>query len=249
MKIHSESQETASDNFNHAVLNSKSETILSVTMENIVLLTGLQLIKNQFLAMLMKKTTCVIRTYVLQFVQILIPVVFLVMTITVVRNSNRLGDLPSLPITLDTYDNPVTLVEDLASSNYSQMYLATLQGHEVQIVDNITSTMLKLVRQRTQKVKIDSLFQTETIPATVGRRYIVGATFDATHEGLITVITAWFNNNPFHSPPLALGLVLNLIFKEIVGDQSSISFVNHPLPYTTESKVTTSHSTRTNPSC
>ena len=72
-------------------------------------------------------------------------------------------------------------------------------------------------------------------------RYIVGATFDSAYAGFITVITAWFNNNPYHSPPLALGLVLNLIFKEVVGNQGSISFVNNPLPYTAESKVPGSH--------
>ncbi|XP_063925793.1 phospholipid-transporting ATPase ABCA3-like isoform X3 [Zophobas morio] len=193
-----------------------------LTIENIVLLTGSQLIKNQFLAMLMKKTLSVIRTYVLQFIQILMPVAFLVVAIIVSRNSNRPGDLPSLPITLDSYDKPVTLVEELVSSKYSQMYLNTLKGYEVQKVDNITSTMLRL---------------TETIPATVRMRYIVGATFDSAYAGFITVITAWFNNNPYHSPPLALGLVLNLIFKEVVGNQGSISFVNNPLPYTAESKV------------
>ena len=119
-----------------------------MTIENIVLLTGSQLIKNQFLAMLMKKTLSVIRTYVLQFIQILMPVAFLVVAIIVSRNSNRPGDLPSLPITLDSYDKPVTLVEELVSSKYSQMYLNTLKGYEVQKVDNITSTMLRLVRQK-----------------------------------------------------------------------------------------------------
>lgn len=64
------------------------------------------------------------------------------------------------------------------------------------------------------------------------RRYIIGATF---HEG--NNITAWFNNEPYHSPPLALEYALNSIVSEVLGDDHAIHISNHPLPYTLDTKV------------
>ncbi|RZC40676.1 ATP-binding cassette sub-family A member 3-like, partial [Asbolus verrucosus] len=187
-----------------------------LTIENTVLLTGFNLIQNQFMAMLMKKTLSVVRTWILQFIQILMPVAFLIIAIIVSRNMNKSGDLPKLSLTLDSYNDPITLIEVSPGDIYGQLYKETLEGYEVETVPNITETMLNL---------------TETVPSTVRMRYIVGATF--THNNII----AWFNNNPYHSPPLALGLALNVVYKKLVGKNHSINFANYPLPYTADTKV------------
>lgn len=65
------------------------------------------------------------------------------------------------------------------------------------------------------------------------RRYIIGATF---HDG--DKITGWFNNEPYHSPPLSLQYVLNSVLVKEVGVDYSIQFSNHPQPYTLDTKVT-----------
>lgn len=63
-------------------------------------------------------------------------------------------------------------------------------------------------------------------------RYICGATFAPDHS-----ITAWFNNEPFHSPPLALQLVMNSILRKQVSPRHQINIYNHPLKYTLSTKV------------
>jgi len=63
------------------------------------------------------------------------------------------------------------------------------------------------------------------------QKYIVGATFDEER------ITAYFNNQPYHGPPLALSMVHNAILKSYKGDDYGILVVNHPLPYQGVDKV------------
>lgn len=74
-------------------------------------------------------------------------------------------------------------------------------------------------------------FQTEEFPSIVKMHYIVGATFSNDN------ITAWYNGDPYHSMPLALGLVLNTILKKNHYKNHSIVFNNHPLPLTLEAEV------------
>ncbi|EFA12132.2 ATP-binding cassette sub-family A member 3-like Protein [Tribolium castaneum] len=163
-------------------------------------LTGFKLMTNQFLAMLMKKNLSLKRTWILLFIQILIPVVILTMAILTGKYSNKSRNLPKLLITLDSYRNPVTLFEDKANNSISALY-------------------------------------TKTVPSTVRLRYIVGASFDKPLGSFLTTITAWFNNRPYHSPPLALGLVLNVVYKHLAGQNRSIKWANHPLPFTADSKM------------
>jgi len=63
------------------------------------------------------------------------------------------------------------------------------------------------------------------------QKYIVGAIFGEDR------ITAFFNNQPYHGPPLALSMVHNAILKSYKGDDYGILVVNHPLPYQGVDKV------------
>lgn len=74
------------------------------------LLTGFALKRNQILAMLMKKSLSTIRSWILFLIQIIIPVVFLIIAIVVTRNTDTSRDLPEIDLTLDAYDNPITVV-------------------------------------------------------------------------------------------------------------------------------------------
>lgn len=111
-------------------------------------LTGLALIKNQFLAMFMKKCLSVARTRLLQLIQVLIPVTFLIVALVVSRNmdKNKTSDLPKLPLTLESYNDPVVLIQSNFNDFYSRSYLESVKGHQVKNVTSITQTMLDLVR-------------------------------------------------------------------------------------------------------
>lgn len=65
----------------------------------------------------------------------------------------------------------------------------------------------------------------------VNRYYVVGC------EVLADRVTAWFNNQPYHSAPLALNLVHNALLKSMLGQSYRISVTNRPWEYSSEAKA------------
>ncbi|RZC38259.1 ABC tran, AAA 21 and/or SbcCD C domain containing protein, partial [Asbolus verrucosus] len=198
-------------------------SVVSVSSKKLRFSTGFDLIMNQFIAMFMKKLLSIFRTWILQFIQILIPVSFLMIAIIVSRNMNKhkYGNLPKLLLVLDSYKNPITLVEDDGINPFSKFYFESLKDYDVSKVPSINTTMLEI---------------TKNFRARSRKRYIVGASF--MQEGRnITTIKAWFNNDPYHAAPLALALVLDAIYKKFLGKDHKITFANYPLPFSSDTKV------------
>lgn len=81
--------------------------------------------------------------------------------------------------------------------------------------DNMRSYLLRLTKQN---------------QVVVNRFYMVGC------EVLTNGVTAWFNNQPYHSAPLALNLVHNGLVKSMLGNDFSISVTNRPWEYSSEAK-------------
>ncbi|KAJ8964470.1 hypothetical protein NQ317_016593 [Molorchus minor] len=189
---------------------------------------GWGLLGNQFVAMTIKKLISNLRSWILLSIQIAMPVLFLIIAIVVSRTNQDTGNLPAMPLTLNRFENPITVVQNISdSNNYANIYQNVLTdlNHHVQYVDNITGEMIELSR---------------TTPNTVRRRYIAGASFDTGSILGVSVpsITTWFNNDPYHSPAIALGLVLNAMFRQMLNCSTcGIEFTNSPLPFTATTQV------------
>lgn len=69
----------------------------------------------------------------------------------------------------------------------------------------------------------------------VNERYIFGMEADTIFNN--TVLRIHYNNQPYHSFPTALSLVQNAVIKTMTKNRYSITFVNYPLPYVPEEKV------------
>lgn len=94
----------------------------------------------------MKKILVLKHAWGLHFIQILIPVVFTIMTILIARNTNSYKDLPRLPLSLDSYKNSLTLIQKSTENGYSQNYQEILKNNRMVFTTNITKTVLHLVR-------------------------------------------------------------------------------------------------------
>lgn len=66
----------------------------------------------------------------------------------------------------------------------------------------------------------------------VNSRYLAGATIRDSMR-----ITAFFNNQPFHTAPLSLSLVHNAVIRAHLGSDHSITVFNKPLPYSSHSRM------------
>ncbi|CAG9855955.1 unnamed protein product [Phyllotreta striolata] len=189
---------------------------------------GPTLLGNQILAMLMKKTVSTFRSWILLLIQIAMPTLFLIIAFVVNRSHKYTGNLPAMPLTLNKFENPITLMEK-TDSNLAPYYIKVLHdyGHPVKTVTNMTKTMLEVTAEH---------------PIAVRRRYLVGASFETANISILPYplpnVTAWFNNDPYHTPGISLAFVLNGVYRKI-GDcaDCTIDFTNEPLPYSPDTQV------------
>lgn len=93
--------------------------------------------------MMIKKIYSTIRSWVLLFVQILIPVAFLIVAIVVVRSWKAFNDLPPLRIGLDSYMYSYTVVNGSDSNliPYRESYSDIIRNTRTALVDIGTSDM------------------------------------------------------------------------------------------------------------
>lgn len=93
----------------------------STVNDTVPLLRGLRLKQNQWFAMLKKKLIYWSRNWVMFFLQNLIPIIFVVISVLVVRSMERLNTLPPLEISLRTYDKTVALLENSTNTTPSDL--------------------------------------------------------------------------------------------------------------------------------
>lgn len=72
----------------------------------------------------------------------------------------------------------------------------------------------------------------ETILVRINQQYLVGATVLGKNT-----ITAWFNNQAFHTAPLSVGLIHNAIIRARMGSDYGIDVINEPMPYTADTRM------------
>ncbi|XP_058465468.1 phospholipid-transporting ATPase ABCA3-like [Malaya genurostris] len=185
------------------------------TLENLQLLRGVNLLLSQTKAQFMKKLLVTMRSLITLSMQILIPVVFVLMTYIIILNSTAGRDLPPLEIALDSYTASVTVLEHTtANSLIVQAYQNQLNKHgpEHQLLTT-SEDMNSFILQKSH----------ESI-STVNTRYWVAASITETNS------TAWFNNKAYHSAPLAINLLYNAFLQSFC-ENCEIRVTNKPLPY------------------
>lgn len=74
-------------------------------------MSGFNLAVSQVVALFKKKAIQTIRSWKLLFIQILIPAMFIIITVLSGRSSSVFTDLPALPIQLSSYLETVTILE------------------------------------------------------------------------------------------------------------------------------------------
>ncbi|CAG9761787.1 unnamed protein product [Ceutorhynchus assimilis] len=192
--------------------------------------TSMEFLWNQIAAMSLKKVLSSMRSWILLLIQIIMPIIFLVIAIVVGRQQIKSGELPLMPLDLSKYSDPVLLLEDtINATEYASIY-KSVAGRGCRKVDSIEKTILSL---------------TAKTPVTVRRKYLGGASFSEPPE-LVEVenvfdvtLTTYFNNDPYHTPAVALGVALNTMYRKLMPNctDCSIVFNNYPMPFSDQTKV------------
>lgn len=194
--------------------------------DDIPLLSGATLVQNQIIAMFKKKYLQTIRSWLLLLLQILIPVIFLIITILAGRERAIFNDLPPMLVTLDSYEEPVTVLQTNSSAEPTEF--AYRIAAEYQNMSLSLNTVLNVISTDMEEHILEKYSDTY---ARVNSRYIAGASI--TND---TNITAWFNNQPYHGAPLTVNLVHNAVIRARLGADYSIHVTNAPLPFATKSR-------------
>lgn len=165
---------------------------------------GVELHWSQIRAMTIKRFLYSIRNYILLLIQFGIPAFFIV--ITMLSESVLTGDknLPELPIEFDQYLQTVTtmekrsLVEDSIIDRIAKSYQAgfnDLSGdHTLRVTDkDFEEEILNQYRSSVPKTNLN---------------FMVGASFTESND-----IKCWFNNQGYHTAPLAVNMINNAILR------------------------------------
>lgn len=175
---------------------------VSVSMDHKDFASGLQLLWNQITAMFMKKYLYSIRNYIFIIVQIIIPALFVAITILddVAGFSFDDNNLPALTISLNQYKETVTTVQQGSITSGS-------------IIEGIFTTFGRLVNEHSTLRITTNDFQDEILDNyrssiyETNLKYMIGATFSPSE------IKAWFNNEAYHTAPLAVNTINNAILR------------------------------------
>nr|XP_048292242.1 ATP-binding cassette sub-family A member 17-like isoform X2 [Myodes glareolus] len=190
---------------------------------SIKLNTGLCLFCQQFYAMLLKKVTYSWRNWKLMLVvQILLPLVIIMLSLTFFDFKLKKMENVPLELTLKTYGQ--TIVPFFVSENFHL---------DPQLSDNFKK-MLEAAGQIPLHLKgpVEDflLKRAKQSPEDFDKLYVVAASFEDVNNR--TTVKALFNNQAYHSPGLALALVDNFLFKFLSGANASITTTNYPQPQT-----------------
>ncbi|XP_060066248.1 phospholipid-transporting ATPase ABCA3-like [Ylistrum balloti] len=187
--------------------------------------TGLLLSLQQFFGMFVKKAIHFWRNRIVTLVQLLIPVAFTIMALTVAETVPKPGNEPALLLDLAPFgSSSVTGYRSSnVTSNISTVYKDTFSGYKTQEFLPSSTFMDELLKNAK-----------DIGTATFNKRYIVGADFNYNISNAKLEVTSFFNGEPYHSPAIAVAYTMNAVLQFFTDDQHSIKTSNSPFEETLE---------------
>ncbi|XP_047570303.1 phospholipid-transporting ATPase ABCA3-like isoform X2 [Lutra lutra] len=210
-------KEDMNQNMNASGSFERSHSPTASEHSNIRFNTGWSLHCQQFYAMFIKRAMFSWRNWSLLLMQILglLGVVYFLMKgMEISRNKIE----PAREMDLEQYGQTTVLFSDDNHSDFSQN------------LTKILDIMLKAKKQKLQEVKGDLQTYLQNSQECIYSCIIAISFRDQ------KVVTLWFNNMAYHSPPLSLAVFDNLLFMALSGPDASITVSNKPQPQNIVSK-------------
>ncbi|KAH8387873.1 hypothetical protein KR093_009980 [Drosophila rubida] len=184
--------------------------------------TGMRLWRSQWRAMFLKKIVYTWRSKILFFVQNLLPVLIIVMTVLLSRK--KAGQQASIPMTvgLSQYAHSVTTLGRPDS-------LPTLETGVAEQYEKFVTSFGSEHKFKTTQNFSDFILDQYNAQAHLSPRFVAAASLG---DGQII---AWLNSDPLHAAPLSLNLVHNALARHLIDEGSTITVVNSPY-HATESE-------------
>lgn len=236
----SSSHSTPVSHHSASFLNSHSSTVFlnkvsPLDMHRMYMNTGITLMFQQFLVLLWKKVLYNWRNKVLTLGQMLVPVVFTILSAVVVKTFPANEIFPSLvlePIKFGKNFIPYSL--PLQSTNETlkigEMFASQFPGSVV-VFEDINKMPDYKANPNIQEY-LGSV-GTQDLPY-YNKYYQVAADFG---YQLQNTFLSYFNAQSYHSGAISLGVLASALLKFFNGNNSSLVFINHPLPKSNSEKI------------
>uniref|UniRef100_A0A1I8Q220 ABC transporter domain-containing protein n=1 Tax=Stomoxys calcitrans TaxID=35570 RepID=A0A1I8Q220_STOCA len=194
--------------------------------ENVHLLKGVNLLRNQWDAMMWKKILQTWRSKFLFLIQNIMPIFFVVMTVIIARTQGTFKPLQPMTVSLTQYPVGVSVLETAPDVAGNSFMAAVSSQYKVVAQSYGSDYELELTGSKSFSEYIVELGR--KIQVRINSRYLAAASIRSNN------ITAWLNNQPLHTAPLTVNLVHNAIVKAAMNESYEIEVTNAPLPYSTE---------------
>ena len=176
---------------------------------------------------LLKNILYIWKNITILVLQIFTSVFHVFITALLSRLAGHETQLHPLTIDLKPYKNdPVILLSDLVNDNtsLSKEFVDNYEG----LFEDPSSQNGNLQKTDSIRDYILGLSMSELVD--FNYRCLAGVTVDNEN------ITAWFNNQPYHTIPLTINMVFNALLRRSCGN-CSIQVTNAPLPFTMENRL------------
>ncbi|XP_026317820.1 ATP-binding cassette sub-family A member 1-like [Hyposmocoma kahamanoa] len=191
---------------------------------------GFSLLKNHIKAMFLKLAYNAMRNKVIALIQLITPLINISLSVLISRSWKFMSSLPPLLLSLESgFKKTETLMSEIAGLQDNSLegmamlsyknYFKSKKDYNMKLTDFGFSQMGKMYLKMAESDLPRMRYET-----------LIGATFGPDK------ITAWFSNYGYHDSAISLALVNNAILQSQMPN-STLEFVNYPLPYTIEHLV------------
>jgi len=201
--------------------------------------TGFNLLFQQFYALLLKRIIYSMRNY-LVLITALLPVLFVVVSLVIEQQIPKPEDSPPLLISFDRYRPthvPYTYDRNETSS------IDFIRSYESIVAQSPkVSSLIDLTTDNPRPCQDGKPTSIISYLACIGVRsllelndqYLIGVNAEENSTEEVLNLTGYFNNQPYHGPPLSLNYLTNTLLRQYSPTSMhnrSIHVVNHPVDY------------------
>ncbi|XP_078519131.1 phospholipid-transporting ATPase ABCA3 [Lissotriton helveticus] len=201
-----------------------SGALITEDCSSIKLNTGVYLCGQQFYSMFMKRAVYSWRNWKMVVAQFLVPLIFTAFALIVAKTFPGPQDSPALALGLSPYGQtvvPYSLTAEASplTQRLAALYAGQLGAHKALPQEVLGDLEEYIIGKASEE------------GGAFNEHCVAAASF--IDLGSTTIITAFFNNQAYHSSASALLLADNAIYKLLAGPNASISLTNYPQPRST----------------
>lgn len=192
---------------------------------------------QQFKGMFIKRVLHTFRNLLLAVSQVLIPLLFVIVALTVIKTLPGPEDSPPLKLDMSYFkDNTVVYRGANRTQELELAGLYAWQYHTKEFPNIVTKDVGEQSGFEDRTVEEYLIHEAERSISAYNSKYLIAADF--TNKSDETSATAFFNNQGFHTPGITLNALDTAIMKYATNNSEvTISTVNHPLPRTVKEQV------------